>query len=303
VSTFPDTEQLFEQLEHELGTRPLGLARMTFGHSSSAVYEVELPDRELILKINPRLEVIETLLGNMSVLSGLGLPLARVIQTRNTDAFSYVLFEKIPGHDLRYELPHMTRAQMSILAEQLVAYQRRVMTLPKRRGFGWVGIGREGNFASWKAVIERELVEVWSLGDHTLAARVLALTAQFDPYIARVEPICHLDDITTKNVIVHNGVLQGLVDFDVVCYGDPLFWLALTRTAIFSDVGEVGIFYLEELQRLWGVDPLEQRIIQFYSLLQTAGFIRFFQAGGDIPSQERLTNWFNVNLAALEQVP
>jgi len=39
-----------------------------------------------------------------------------------------------------------------------------------------------------------------------------------------VPAICFLDDLTTKNVIVQDGVLQGVVDFDHVCYGDPLFW-------------------------------------------------------------------------------
>ena len=41
-----------------------------------------------------------------------------------------------------------------------------------------------------------------------------------------------LDDITTKNVIVSAGELQGFVDFDNVCYGDPLYMLGLTMVAI-----------------------------------------------------------------------
>ena len=56
-----------------------------------------------------------------------------------------------------------------------------------------------------------------------------------------MEPICFLDDLTIKNVIVAEGKLQGIVDFDWVCYGDPLYMIALTQTAVVSDIGEQGM--------------------------------------------------------------
>ena len=43
------------------------------------------------------------------------------------------------------------------------------------------------------------------------------------------------------------GELQGMVDFDVVCYGDPLYMVGLTATAIVIDVGTRELFYVEEL--------------------------------------------------------
>jgi hypothetical protein len=47
-----------------------------------------------------------------------------------------MLLEKIPGRDLRYELPTMSAAQMTHLAEQIVGFQRVVATLPPGNGFG-----------------------------------------------------------------------------------------------------------------------------------------------------------------------
>jgi len=35
-------------------------------------------------------------------------------------------------------------------------------------------------------------------------------------------------------VIVHEGRLSGIVDVDVVCFGDPLLTLALTRMALLT---------------------------------------------------------------------
>jgi hypothetical protein len=74
MSSLPTPQQLSAWLEVELGTKPLSLDLMTSGHSDSAVYEVGLPDQQLILKINPRPEVSQTLLHNLSVLGRLALP-------------------------------------------------------------------------------------------------------------------------------------------------------------------------------------------------------------------------------------
>jgi aminoglycoside phosphotransferase (APT) family kinase protein len=49
-----------------------------------------------------------------------------------------------------------------------------------------------------------------------------------------VEPVPFLDDTTTRNVIVDRGELSGIVDVDGLCYGDPLFVVALTRMALLS---------------------------------------------------------------------
>ena len=90
-----------------------------------------------------------------------------------------------------------------------------------------------------------------------------------------IEPICFLDDLTTKNVIVHDGVLRGVVDFDVVCYGDPMYWLALTQVGVLFDVGAGGQFYVDELTRLWAPSSYELANLALYSALHAAEFLRW----------------------------
>jgi len=91
-----------------------------------------------------------------------------------------------------------------------------------------------------------------------------------------VPPTCFLDDITVKNVIVRSGELQGLVDFDCVCYGDPLLWLALTATGVVSDVGTRELFYIEELKRLWKVLPEQEPVLALYAAIFALDFLRRF---------------------------
>ena len=98
----------------------------------------------------------------------------------------------------------------------------------------------------------------------------------FAPYFHSVPPTCFLDDITVKNVIVENGELQGLVDFDCVCYGDPLYWLALTAVGVISDVCARELFYVDELTRLWQLTPQEEQVLALYSAAMSLDFLRRF---------------------------
>jgi aminoglycoside phosphotransferase (APT) family kinase protein len=128
-------------------------------------------------------------------------------------------------------------------------------------------------------VVERDLEtgirRLETLDETKLITRFIDLGQSLGPHFSSVQPTCFLDDLTTKNVIVQYGQLRGLVDFDVVCYGDALYWLALTRAAVIVDVGASGQSYLDMLERLWGVDDFGQRILQFYTAIHTMNFAQF----------------------------
>lgn len=56
-------------------------------------------------------------------------------------------------------------------------------------------------------------------------------------------------------MIVDKGVLQGAVDFDVVCYGDPLLQVGLTQTAVGFDLPEASMTYVDHLCTAADVTP------------------------------------------------
>ncbi len=299
--------QLSKIIEYHFGVEPLNFSHMTFGHSSSAVYSMGLPQSEIILKINKDAKALEGIEHNLMVLSQLGLPVSKILYSDMSCLCfeaAYVILGKIPGTDLRYEIASMTKAQMTILAEQIVTFQEQVMTLAEGQGFGWVPVGQVGPFTSWADIIRHDLekgkLTLEALVENKLYQHITRLAQPLENYFTKVRPVCFLDDVTTKNIIVQNGQLQGLVDFDVVCYGDPLFWLSLTQTAVFADVGEVGQFYVDELMRFWKVDANKQRIVQFYCLLQAMDFVSFAIRNNDGDMAKRLLEWMNLLAKRLE---
>jgi aminoglycoside phosphotransferase (APT) family kinase protein len=287
--------QAMALVEETLGEQPRLAIHQTFGHNS-VTYEVVLPERSVIVRMNQDARVFATTANNMEVLAALGLPTPTVLTVDTTlrrAPFAYMILEKIPGRDLRYELAAMSYEQMTRLAEQIVGFQRQVGQLPPGQGYGYVGIGEPGPYSSWCDVPDHRIAGRTVTGDdriERLRDRIQNEKERFEPSLRSVPPTCFLDDLTVKNVIVQHGELQGLVDFDCVCYGDPLFWLALTATVIVSDVGTRELFYFEELKRLWGLTPEQESVLALYAAGCALDFLIRFSGSETLEWRTRMEN-------------
>lgn len=261
------------------GRRPLSVEHLPYGHNSNS-FDVALPGARVIVRTHADPEVFHWTLHNLDVLRGLGLPVPRLL-FQDLEAhrypFAYLVLERFPGRDLGYELAAMTPVQMDAVAAAVMDAQSRVSSLPAAGGYGYVGIGEPGNRTTWNAVLD----DIMALTERTLAphfgragARVREALESEEHYFASVSPTCFLDDLTTKNVIVDDGKLSGFVDFDCVCYGDPLLHLGLTQTAVTSDADESSLHYVNALFELASLSVSERRIVDLYSALFGVEFLR-----------------------------
>ncbi|MGF7132002.1 hypothetical protein P3T40_003485 [Paraburkholderia sp. EB58] len=117
-----------------------------------------------------------------------------------------------------------------------------------------------------------------SLSD--ISSRLRAIRRSVEPYFASLRPICFLDDMTVNNVLVDHSDLQGIIDVDFVCYGDPSMTIGTTLAHIAADVGAAGRFYGEELIRCAAPSRDAHRAIYFYSSLWMTGFLATAEAAG-----------------------
>jgi aminoglycoside phosphotransferase (APT) family kinase protein len=295
-----DEQTVLQLVADVLGERPLHATYMPCGHNS-VTYDVALPERHVIVCMNRRAGTFAGTARNLTLLAGLGLPVPQVLTsdfTRTRVPCEFMILNKIPGRDLRYELAAMTQAQMTRLAEQLVDYQRRVMALPQGAGYGYVSIGEPGPHTSWWQAFLQDRQDNRQVNNEGAPdagevlgpweERIQRQIARFEADMRRVPPICFLDDMTVKNVIMQAGELQGLVDFDCVCYGDPLYWMALTAAGVVSDVGTAELFYVEELARLWEVSDRQEQRLALYCVVHAAWFVLHFAAGETAEWRERM---------------
>src|SRR5262249_24774575 len=157
------------------------------------------------------------------------------------DGFPVMVLERLPGRDLALDYAGLTADQKRALAAALVAIQRRVGTLPPASGFGFdTSYTDAGLQTSWLDVVLAELersrqrIAAAGVVDVRHVERVSGRVEAYALYLRAVEPHPFLDDLTTKNVLIHQGRLSGVVDTDCVCFGDPLFTVALTWMALLS---------------------------------------------------------------------
>lgn len=171
----------------------------------------------------------------------LGVPLPVLLEAGQDGGIPYLILERLPGTDLGLVYRSLSREQKQSLAERIAGIQRVVGELPEGRGFGYVP-HQDGPFPqrTWLDVVQSSLdrsrrqIARARVFDRDAVTRVEAALGPLHRYLSAVRPRAFLDDTTTKNVIVDAGRLSGIVDVDVVCYGDPLFTVALTRMALLN---------------------------------------------------------------------
>jgi Ser/Thr protein kinase RdoA (MazF antagonist) len=207
----------------------------------------------------------------------LGIPLPPVLSSGVLLGFPFLIMPRLPGSDLGTAYPILTRPQKLGLAAELFRVQRLVHALPEGHAFGFAKRLGCPTHPTWKHVlhdsIDRSRSRILSaaLLSPVVINPLLEGLQRLEPYFDSIRPTPFLDDTTTKNVLVHNGVLSGIIDVDWICYGDPLFVIALTRTSLLNCGFDTS--YTDAWAGLWDPTDLQKSALSFYTALFCADFL------------------------------
>lgn len=228
------------------------------------VYDVETEDAEKLVIRLTRPDMKDFFVGALhwyALLKRKNVPLPNLYFSSIDDPrfeFPVMIMERLSGNDLDVVYSRLSTEQKHDLADKLIAIQQSVATLPMGQGYGYASSVDDPTLhPQWIMVLEeniersRQRFEVSGLvNDHAINRLIQGIYAH-RAYFKSVLPTCFLDDITTKNVIVDNsGHLAGIVDVDVVAFGDPLLTLSLTRMALLSRNYDTNYtdYWAEQLQ-------------------------------------------------------
>ncbi len=242
--SLPTAETAAAVVQHHLATAVQTVVRFQTG-LAHYVYDVQTADgRHVVVRLG-RLGQAADFVSAVSwhrLLVPRGVPLPNLLDSDvqpPVGSFPFMLMERLPGRDLNDEYPTLSSEQKRLLAQRLVQIQASVGELPAGPGFGFARSYEDPSLhATWADVLlaslERSRRHMQSAGvvSTTHVDRVARKLAAYHSYFAAIPPTAFLDDATTKNVLVHDGQLSGIVDVDWVCFGDPLFVVALTQMAL-----------------------------------------------------------------------
>jgi aminoglycoside phosphotransferase (APT) family kinase protein len=279
----PNTRAAIALVERRLGVAVDAIERFPSG-LANYVYDVRLVDgRRLVARLAHGADAQATTRAAVywnRLLRPRGVPLPQLLgwELRPPEGGPYLLLARLPGQELGEVFPALSRAQRRALAGRIVAIQRAVGQLPAGSGYGFASSYRATDLLpSWEAVLRAELARAreWITGvgvvDVAHVARVEACLPAFSTYCATIAPRPFLDDTSTKNVIIHNGELSGVVDVDCLCFGDPLFTVALTRMALLSRGWETD--YVDDWLSLLDADVPQRAALEFYTAIFCVNFL------------------------------
>ena len=247
------------------------------------VYDVRMPDGASIVVRMGTADQRADFLGALhwsKTLRPLGVPLPELLAHGEHRQCPYLVLERLKGEDLGTVYGALTSAERKAIAEEVCRVQRIVGAMPEGLGYGFLRLPDEPGRDSWLDVIRGSLarsrarIESAGLLGSEPVERVAVAATKFEPYFSRVRPRPFLDDVTTKNVLVHAARFNGIVDVDWLCFGDPLFTVALTRTAILNAGGTPD--YTDHWCDVLELSSEERRAVLFYTALFCVDFMSEF---------------------------
>ena len=172
------------------------------------------------------------------------------------------------GKDIGLVYTQLTDDDKKEIAKEIVAIQNKVATLTLEN--------IEPNW-TWRADVEymleraKERIARNGYFDVKKVDCLWELMKQFDDYFTNVKPIAYLDDVSTKNLLIHNGRISGIVDIDWMGAGDSLTYVAMTKMALLNM--EYDTDYVEYILEEMKISDIEKEAFLFYTLMYCVDFM------------------------------
>lgn len=254
----------------QTGTPPLSLRRCTTGLCQS-VFRVQTKEGSFAWRVASEATApfLTACVGWLPRLQAVGLPVPKLVDDRTGRTPASVVLSWIEGDDLGAVYEELSPAQRRSIAREVAGLDDRVARLGLARGYGFLASGdHPAARPTWKAVLEEQLtrsrqrLEASRAHDPALATPLETWLGRLDADWAGVEPRPFLDDATTKNVLVAEGKLGGVVDFDWLGHGDRWFAPALTEVSLLAAGRSPE--YVEAWVEAWTPTPDDLRRFAFY---------------------------------------
>ena len=216
-----------------------------------------------------------------SILKNIGIPLPHFLFSEiegNQSEYPVIIMERLMGTDLGDVYQELSQEQKKKLALDISNIQKKVGTLPPAIGFGYARSFKDSSLkSSWYELLEDQLQRTrirMTEGNHfelDYLNTVSELVKKNNRYFANITPVAFLDDTTTKNVIINDGTLSGIVDVDFVCFGDPLYVLALTKLALLSSNCDTD--YIGYWSASLHLTTEQEKALMLYTIIHCVGFM------------------------------
>ena len=264
-------------LNNELTINPMEITRFTNGYCHS-VYYIKDIDNEYVLRVTDK-DNKEYYYGSIKWLSELillDIPVPKILKHGQFNDVFFTLISYIHGKDLGEIYHALNDFEKQCIAKELSIIQKKTSSLTNSKLFGCSN-PKDSSFTTWmeylKSLINRSYMRIRqnNIFSIDMCNKVSEIMYSFQEYFQKIQPTPFLDDISTKNVLIHKGKLSGIVDIDEICYGDPFLVIGLTNMALLGMEADTKYidFWLDEIN----ANNIQRKATEFYTLLYCIDFM------------------------------
>ena len=260
-------QQISQIIFKYLNECPSKIERCAVGQGNY-VYIVECTDKKYVFRCSEEKDAYKDTLYWLERLADLVIPVPIVLAKGTFAKYEYVVLTYFEGKDIGLIYKELTDKEKKNIAREIVAIQKQMESLRLENiPADWL----------WKKevdeILDRAKVRIAQNGyfDTGKVDELYKLEEELKNYFAMIKPIAYLDDVSTKNLLIHNGHISGIVDIDWMGMGDKLTYVALTNMALLNmdcDTDYVQ-YILEEMQ----LSSIQRKAFHFYTLMFCVDFM------------------------------
>ena len=215
----------------------------------------------------------------VSKLKEIDIPVPNIVCIGNYKNYNYIILDYIEGKDLGEVYTILTEEQKMNIAKKVIEIQIKVQNnlLPNNQYGSVYKYNDNTGFDTWKENIldslenSKQNIRKNKIFDVTKVDRLIELVEKYSEYFEKVEPKAFLDDISNKNLIIHNGDISGIIDLDWIGFGDLLYFVGYNNMALLDM--EVDTNYIDYMIRELSLDDFQKQIVLFYTLVFCVDFM------------------------------
>lgn len=232
------------------------------------VYIVECNGNKYVVRCSPENGAYDTSVFWLKKLAVIDVPVPEVIAKGKHNEYEYLILSYIEGKDIGIVYEQLTDENKKAIAKEIVYIQKQVAALEledEEKDWSWLTFINYMLERAKKRIIQNGYFDVEKV------ERLRNQMGQLKEYFVNIKPIAYLDDISSKNILIHDGRISGIIDVDWIGIGDKLTFVALTYMALVNleyDTNYVE-YILEELQ----LSEIEKKAFLFYVLLYCVDFM------------------------------
>lgn len=261
-----DYKEAIKIFENNMKRNVTQIERCSVG-IANYVFKISTATEKFILRCSKKDDAYQDTVYWLNKLSTCKILIPIVLSKGKYNGYSYLILSYIPGDDIGNVYYKLSESEKKQIAKDIVEVQQKVskLDIPANSEWTWNNVINEILNRAEKRIKRKNYFDVKKINI------IKKLQKEIQDYLTMISPIPYLDDISTKNILIYEGKLSGIIDIDWIGLGDMLTFVAMTKIALLNM--DLDTKYIDYLLDEIHPNPTQYKAFLFYCLIYCVDFM------------------------------